>query len=147
MLFRSSLFARAFLHPKLAPGAMETNSKWGEPFSTAMQASGLVDINFLEYKVSSVSKTAITAKGGFNVPIAPLVVNTDQKTTGNYSYLREFAFSRDYYLASSKEESLFKKKVDAKVKFYEEDTTMKLSQQFTIKKRPPPKEAPKEPPK
>ncbi len=143
----TSLFARAFLHPKLANGAVDANHKWGEPFTTAFQSSGLVDINFLEYKVTAVTKTGITAKGGFNVPIAPPVVNTDQKTTGSYVYSREFTFSRDYYLASSREESLYSKKVDAKVKFYQEDTSVKLTQQFTIKKRPPPKEAPKEAPK
>jgi hypothetical protein len=142
-----SVFDKIFLHSPLPSGGVRAGQAWKDPSNALPLPAGLAEIKFIEYKVVSLNANAATVRGSVTVPIvrAPGNTDRDERLSGNFSYLREYAFARAGHLLSSKEESTFTKKVDAKVDFYRDNTSHVIKQQLTIKKRPPPKaeDAPK----
>lgn len=137
-----SVFDKIFLHSSPLPsGSVRAGQVWKDPADALPLPAGLAEIKFLDYKVVSLNATAATVRGSVTVPIvrAPGSSDRGERLSGNFSYLREYAFARAGHLLSSREESTFTKKVDAKVDFYRENTSHVIKQQLTIKKRPPPK--------
>lgn len=136
-----SVFDRIFLHSTLPSGGVRAGQTWKDPADALPLPAGLAEIKFIEYKVVSLNANAATVRGSITVPIVRAPENTErgERLSGNFSYLREYAFARAGHLLSSKEESTFTKKVDAKVDFYRDNTSHVIKQQVTLRKRPPPK--------
>ncbi len=139
---RLALFDRVFTHPMLPQGSVKKDQTWKEPLDPLLLPAGTLEAKpVLEHKVTSVTAKDLTAKAGIQIPISkPPAPGSTMSTTGNFTYAREWTFSRAEHLAASKEEITYARKVDAKGKeadFYKSNNTHKVSQQLKITKRPP----------
>jgi hypothetical protein len=143
-----TLLARLFTHPLLPSGPVRVGQVFKDPLDVTNLTAGLTDVKEVESKVTTVGAKGLIAKGGVNVPVGKTIVanGQTQTMTGNFTYNCEWNYSPLQYLQSTKEESKFTKKVDAKGKgaeFYKEDVSHTINQVLTIKKKEPKPDAPK----
>lgn len=145
-----SLLGRIFTHPLLPSGPVRVGQLFKDPLDVTNLTAGLTDVREVESKVTAVGDKGYIAKGGVNIPVGKSSVanGQTQAMSGNFLYTCEWNYSPQNYLQSSKEESKFNKKVDAKGKdadFYRETFNHNITQQLTIKKKPADPNAPKKP--
>lgn len=133
----TSLFDLAFLHSPLPKGTVNNGQTWKESLER-VQLPQLVEVKVMNNKVT-LGPAGASIKGGFQQPINRPPGAKGEVTTGKFDFLREFTFSRDGYLASSKEEQILTRKVDAKEDFYRENANVTVKQSTTFKKIVPPK--------
>jgi hypothetical protein len=129
---------RAFLHTTLPNGTVNDGLTWKEE----LDRSGLpteVEVKTVSPKVSF-SGPNLNLKVGFQQPIN--IPGAD--TTGSVTLAREFSFSRDFHLTSSREELTYSKKIDPKGKdlLYKNSLSQSSRQSLTIKKIVPKEEKP-----
>ena len=140
MMTRNSLVLdRVFLHTMLPNGTVNNGQSWKEELDRAGLPSEL-EVKSVNPKISF-SGPNLTMKIGVEQPIN--IAGAD--TTGKITLAREFSFSRDFHLTSSKEEISYLKKVDPKGKdaFYKNTFSQSVKQSLTIKKIVPKEEKPK----
>ena len=121
-------------------GSIPRGQKWKEANIRGRVPGGVAKIEVIEYVVSSVSSSGATAKAGLQVPFRIPPTGRDKiETSGKFTYGCSFTFAPEGYVSGSKEFLTFVKKVDAKERIYEQNYNVSIKQQFTLKKRKPPK--------
>jgi len=135
-----ALFGRAFIQPPCPSEPVTAGQMWKDAISSELpgfQEAGVAD---LPLKVATLNEKAVTVKGSVNVPLAK-PPNPGDALNGTFSLEREFVFSRDGYVQSSREEFSLKKNLNSKTAFFggntvrDEITTASYKQSLTLKPR------------
>jgi len=133
-----SLFGRAFVQPPAPSEPLAAGLSWKEPLSPEWPGQSESGLTELCYRVASLDEKAVTVKGTAAGPLTrPSVPGT--ALNGSFALEREFVFSTDGHVQSSREEFSYRKTASRQEKFFggttttEENVSVSLRQSLTLK--------------
>jgi hypothetical protein len=136
-----SIFGRSFVQPPCPLDPVTAGQAWKDAVPSLLPGAKEADVADLPFKVTALNEKSVTVKGAVNLPLTK-PQNANDVISGTFSLEREFVFSREGYVQSSREEHSYKKTAKSSLTVMgggtstkDETITASLKQSVTLKPR------------